>query len=113
MKTLSLFALLVLFGGQIFSGQSRDAFTVAVLQSHGSLIPFATYDGTKWLNSWPEPGDSGGAMVDAPIGSLNEIPSTWTAGLRLPELWRLWLPTNTSQELRILRAAYVKSACSE
>jgi hypothetical protein len=52
-------------------------------------------------------------MIGASIASPGEIPLAWTAGMRLPETWRLWLSTETSHDLRILRTTFVKTQCYE
>jgi hypothetical protein len=92
MKILSILSCLIVFSLQRPSAIPVTPFTVAVLQSNGALIPFASYDGTKWFNAWPGPDEQSDAKIEGP----GQIPSTWTGGVRLPESWRLWLSINTS-----------------
>ena len=109
MKILSILTCLIVFSLQRPTAIPATPFTVAVLQSNGALIPFATYDGTKWLNTWPGPDE----QSDAKVEGLGKIPAAWTGGVRLPESWRLWLPNDTSYYLKALGTAYVKNDCSD
>jgi hypothetical protein len=109
MKILSILSCLAVLAFQKSPALSNTPFTVAVLQASGALIPFATYNGTKWMNSWPESGGRNIASVEA----LAKVPPAWTSGVPLPENWRLWLSTDTSYHLKMLGPAYVKSECGD
>src|SRR3954470_9592135 len=109
MKILSILSCLLVFSLQRPSAIPVTPFTVAVLQANGALIPFATYDGTKWLNTWPGPDEQSNAKIEG----LGKIPPAWTGGVRLPESWRLWLPNDTSYYLKALGTAYVKNDCGD
>jgi hypothetical protein len=109
MKILSILSCLIVFSLQRPSAIPVTPFTVAVLQSNGALIPFASYDGTKWFNAWPGPDEQSDAKIEGP----GRIPSAWTGGVRLPESWRLWLSNDTSYYIKALGTAYVKNNCAD
>ena len=47
-------------------------FTLGVLRRDAMVVPFATYDGKRWENHWPQPSQD----VDVPI-NLRSVPGRW------------------------------------
>jgi hypothetical protein len=88
--------LTVLFALVSAAGRSDDrpGFTVGVLRRDGVLIPFATYDGSKWSNRW-----SAEQATDLPIG-LGDIPKDWWAGGQPQTAWTAWPASGGSQAIQ-------------
>src|SRR5262245_17018830 len=76
------------------AGQAPAPVIVAYLTSGGELIPVARYDGTRWLNTWPEP-----ISIDdpLPVRTVSEIPAAWL-GRRVPLKWTAWLQLAQQQQ---------------
>ena len=55
--------------------EENERFTLAVVRRDSIAIPFATYDGKRWKNSWPAPE----SRVTAPI-VLADVPKRWWTG---------------------------------
>jgi hypothetical protein len=83
---------------------------VGLVQENGVLVPFARYDGVRWVNTWPAsvPRDE----KNVPH-SITQVPSAWIGGGRLPELWTLWLPIGTAHPIRVQRLTYSQTNCAE
>jgi hypothetical protein len=65
--------------------EANEGFTLAVVRRDSIAIPFATYDGRRWKNTWPAPE----TRVTAPI-MLADVPKRWWTG-RDPILkWTFW-----------------------
>jgi hypothetical protein len=65
--------------------EAKERFTLAVVRRDSIAIPFATYDGKRWKNSWPSPE----TRVTAPIG-LADVPKRWWTGRDPVMKWTLW-----------------------
>jgi hypothetical protein len=90
--------------------QNPDSkFIVGVLQENGAIIPFARYDGTRWLNTWPAPAEE---SKNSSPPSLTRIPPEWLGG-EAPQTWRLWLPVGTTHTIRATGPRYIKGPCGE
>jgi hypothetical protein len=70
--------------------EAKESFTLAVVRRDGIAIPFATYDGKRWKNSWPPPE----SKVTAPI-MLTDVPRRWWSGLAPVAKWTFW-PTEAA-----------------
>jgi hypothetical protein len=64
---------------------SGESCTLAVLRRDGVLVPFASLDGGRWTNRWPEPG----RRVDIPI-TIDESPKNWWLRDRPVATWNAW-----------------------
>ena len=76
------------------AGQAQAPLIVAYLVSDGELVPIARYDGTAWLNTWPEP-----IQHDAPlpVRTVGEIPRAWL-GQPVPPTWTAWSQATGKQQ---------------
>jgi hypothetical protein len=63
----------------------RTAFGVGVLRRDGIIIPFAAFNGKRWVAPWPLPD----ADLVVPI-SLRDVPSAWWGPTRALERWQAW-----------------------
>jgi hypothetical protein len=104
---LGLLCLLTI--SSVTGQDSSGKLVVGVLQDSGSIVPFARYDGTRWLNTWPGPIEP----IASKPPSLAQIPSEWLGGQALSAGWRLWLPGGTKHAIRILGPDYIKSNCGD
>ena len=103
-----LLACLMAFLVPIAAGQvAAEKFIVGVLRANGIIIPFARYDGTHWVNSWPEPA----YRPSAPPAPLEQIPREWLGENGLAPNWRLWLPAGTTHAVRVLDLQYSNTGC--
>jgi hypothetical protein len=71
--------------------EAKEAFTLAVVRRDSIAIPFATYDGKRWKNSWPLPE----SRVTAPI-ALADVPKRWWSGRDPIAKWTFW-PLDASE----------------
>jgi hypothetical protein len=79
--------------------EARENFTLGVVRRDSIVIPFATYDGKRWKNSWPAPE----TRVTAPI-MLADVPKRWWTG-RDPILkWTFW-PSDPAESSPVSRGA--------
>ena len=62
---------------------SPALFSVGILRDDAVLIPFASFDGVSWLNSWPE------GFVPSVLPRLSEIPPGWWGGDEPALRWEL------------------------
>jgi len=107
LRRLCIFAFVCMSLVSIAPGQNNSGkFIVGVLQESGEIIPFARYDGARWVNTWPAPTEpsknSGPSVAPVPREWLGETP---------PTEWRLWLSNGTTHEIRVTRPAYLKNPC--
>jgi hypothetical protein len=65
--------------------EAKQRFTLAVVRRDSIAIPFATYDGKRWKNAWPNPE----SRVTAPI-MLADVPRRWWSGLGPIAKWTFW-----------------------
>lgn len=65
--------------------EAKGGFTLAVVRRDSITIPFATYDGKRWKNAWPQPE----SRVTAPI-MLADVPKRWWSGLGPIAKWTFW-----------------------
>jgi hypothetical protein len=64
---------------------AKEGFTLAIVRRDSIAIPFATYDGKRWKNSWPLPE----SRVTAPI-ALADVPKRWWSGRDPIAKWTFW-----------------------
>jgi len=67
----------------IAAADSSDTFGVGVLRRDGVLIPFATFDGRRWRNAWPDPKPE----LSVPI-NLTSIPQRWWGPTGALDQWQ-------------------------
>jgi len=84
----------------------QGPFTLGVVRRDGIMIPFATYDGQRWVNTWPEPK----ADLEVPI-SLRDVPKQWWGRAGMPPSWTFWSLDGKSRPLKILAPARLKVHC--
>ena len=91
---LILGALVSATAGAPLPGQVQATLIVAYMASDGELVPVARYDGTGWLNTWPEP-----IQHDAPlpVRTVGEIPEAWL-GQPVPSTWTAWSQATGKQQ---------------
>jgi hypothetical protein len=83
-----------------------EAFGVGVLRRDGIIVPFAAFDGKRWIDNWPLPD----AEPDVPI-SLRNVPPKWWGPTRPLERWQAWVPGGP-QSLRVVQPDWVNVHCT-
>jgi len=102
LRQLCILALVLMSIVSIAPGQNNSGkFIVGVLQESGAIIPFARYDGARWVNTWPAPVDPSQNRTPPVVPALRE----WL-GENAPASWRLWAskrddPCDSRDGLRI------------
>jgi hypothetical protein len=93
-------SLAVVAGGFLHAQQSRASsgatFTLGVLRRDGIIIPFAGYDGARWVNRWP----AAGRREDIPITVVGS-PKSWWLHDRPISLWTVWPLRGDSQVVHV------------
>jgi len=84
----------------------RGAFGVGVLRQDGVLIPFATFDGKRWRNTWPAPE----LDLIVPI-SVGSIPSRWWGPTGPLDTWQAWIG-RVSRSVRVVQPDWVNVHCA-
>ncbi len=85
---------------------ASDAFGVGVLRRDGVVIPFATFDGKRWRNAWPEPQSNFAVPV-----SLASVPRRWWGPLGPLETWQAWLESG-EQTIHVTQPDWVNVHCA-
>jgi hypothetical protein len=75
---------------------SEAAFTLGVLRRDGIIIPFAAWDGARWMNRWPRPG----RREDIPI-TVAGSPKSWWLNDRPISYWTTWPLRGESQVVSV------------
>jgi hypothetical protein len=84
-----------------------NAFSVGVLRRDGVLIPFASFDGRQWRNSWPAP--DGNIVVPA---TLEGVPKRWWGPLAKPlDTWQAWVDAK-ARDVRVTQPDWVQVHCA-
>ena len=81
-------------------------FAVGVLRRDSVLIPFATFDGKRWRNTWPPPQ----IELTVPI-SIDGIPSRWWGPTGPLDTWQAWIG-GASRPLRVVQPDWVGVHCA-
>src|SRR6266581_1907555 len=82
---------LILAGGALLASVVSSAepppatFTLGVLRRDAMVVPFATYDGKRWENHWPQPSQG----VDVPV-NLRSVPGRWWGKSGPLDTWQVW-----------------------
>ena len=94
-RTVAALAVTLILGAAVLAAREpRLTFGVGVLRRDGIIVPFAAFDGRRWVANWPPPD----VERDVPI-SLRDLPSKWWGPTKALETWQAW----TGQEPRTLR----------
>ena len=105
-SALVLAALVTLAASDRVTSPEQEPFTLGVVRRDGIMIPFATYDGQRWVNTWPEPK----ADPEIPI-SLRDVPKEWWGRSGVPASWTFWSLDGKSRPLKILAPVQLKVHC--
>lgn len=90
---------------------AKDGFTLAVVRRDSILIPFATYDGKRWKNAWPQPE----SRVTAPI-MLADVPKRWWSGIGPVAKWTFWpleASDSASRTLETIAPTWFPAHCQQ
>jgi hypothetical protein len=68
------------------AAQTRPPLAVGYLTHDGEIVPVARFDGTGWLNTWPEPIANDAPL---PVSEVSGIPRGWLAQ-PVPLTWSVW-----------------------
>ena len=82
------------------------AFTLGVLRRDGVVIPFAAWDGSRWVNRWPAPG----RREDIPI-TVAGSPKGWWLNERPIGYWTAWPLRGDSQVVYVKNPINVTAEC--
>jgi hypothetical protein len=85
-----------------------DGFTLAVVRRDAIVIPFATYDGKRWKNSWPLPE----SRITAPISNA-DVPKRWWTGRDPIARWTFFPIRGESREISTQGPTWFPSHCSQ
>jgi hypothetical protein len=104
-------ALRVVVGSALVAALSapdvaRGAFGVGVLRRDGVIIPFATFDGKRWRNSWPLPQ----LELTVPV-NVDSVPSRWWGPTGPLDAWQAWIG-GAAHALRVAQPDWVNVHCA-
>jgi hypothetical protein len=104
------FLILFLFSTPPVFSADTSALLIGVVRSDGVIIPFASYDGSRWDTPWP----AADTPVDTTLKTLDALPKKWYAPLvAAPREWYVRTRTGGFHAARVDRPVVVKSRCSE
>jgi hypothetical protein len=81
-------ALLAVVGA---ADPARPVFGAGVLRRDGVIIPFAAFDGKKWVATWSAPTRKD---LTVPI-NLRSVPKSWWGPTGALETWQVWTQAGT------------------
>jgi hypothetical protein len=106
-KTAWVFAAVVSTAAALVAADTpRDVFGVGILRRDGVLIPFATFDGRRWRNTWPAPARE----LTVPV-NLDSVPKGWWGPTGPLETWHAWVEW-TSHPVRVTQPDWVDVHCA-
>jgi hypothetical protein len=85
--------------------EPRAIFGVGALRRDGIIVPFAAFDGKRWIENWPLPN----VGLDVPI-SLRDVPSKWWGPTKALDAWQAWTG-GEPKSLRIVQPDWVNAHC--
>src|SRR5262245_373303 len=90
----------------IAAADSPDTFRIGVLRRDGVLIPFATFDGRRWRNAWPDPKPE----LSVPI-NLTSIPQRWWGPTGTRDQWQASI-AGAERTLKVTQPDWVPVHCA-
>ncbi len=88
------------------AGPALPVFGVAVLRRDGILVPFAAFNGKRWVDNWPLPH----VDLSVPI-SLRDLPSSWWGPTGMLESWQAWVAPQP-QSLHVVQPDWINVHCT-
>ena len=84
----------------------RDAFSLAILRRDGAAIPFATFNGRTWRDTWPP------AQINLTVPiNLGSVPRDWWGPIGPHDAWDLW-HAGAAVPLRVTQPDWVAVHCA-
>ncbi len=90
----------------LLAANDPRAFTLGVLRRDGILVPFATYDGARWRNVWPQPRK----QANVPI-SMRDVPAAWWGATGLQTRWTLTPVSGAHRPLTLVSPVWMGAQC--
>jgi hypothetical protein len=82
--------------------------TLGVLRRDAIVVPFATYDGKRWENHWPQPSQG----VDVPI-SLHSVPGRWWGQSGPVDAWQVWTDAAPPRLVHVRQPDWLQTYCQK
>jgi hypothetical protein len=83
-------------------------FTLGVLRRDAMVVPFAAYDGKRWENHWPPPGQG----VDVPV-NLRSVPGRWWGKSGPLEAWQVWADAAPPRLVHVRQPDWLQTHCQK
>lgn len=83
-------------------------FTLAIVRQDAIVVPFATWNGKEWSNTWPVPEKE----VDTPI-SMAEVPKRWWGKAAPIDAWHVWQVDGSTTEARVAAPTWFPAHCQQ
>jgi hypothetical protein len=90
----------------LWAADSDGSFGVGVLRRDGVIIPFATFDGRRWRNAWPNPQPE----LTVPI-NLDSVPARWWGPTGPLATWQAWTE-DAEHTLHVTQPDWVDVHCA-
>jgi hypothetical protein len=85
-----------------------SGFALGLIRADGILVPFAVFDGTSWLDAWPEPGEP-----VARDNMLAAVPSFWRKRQQqVPQTWHVAAERGAMVEVNVLSHVVFDEHCA-
>jgi hypothetical protein len=98
-----------LLASVVSAGQPpSDSFTLGVLRRDATVVPFATYDGKRWENHWPQPSQE----VDVPI-NLRSVPARWWGQGGPLDAWQVWTDAPPPRLVHVRQPDWLQTHCQK
>jgi hypothetical protein len=82
--------------------------TLGVLRRDATVVPFATYDGKRWENRWPQPSQN----VDVPI-NLRSVPGRWWGEAGPLDAWQVWAGAAPPRLVHVRQPDWLQTHCQK
>jgi hypothetical protein len=99
-------ALLTLAG--VLQPSPPASFSVGVLRRDALIVPFATWDGSRWQNYWPLPANN----ADVPL-SIRDVDKRWWGPIGPRDTWQVWTPGSEPQMVKVRQPDWAPSYCQK
>ena len=93
-------------GGQ--NEEAADRGTIAVLRRDGLMVPFAAFQGTRWVAQWP----NNPRGLELPV-NLDSVPERWWGGGEAPAGWQAWPIGGTARPLKPVKPQIYPIHCAQ